>query len=114
MCLASFVVRIPKVLSIFFPFSNFLSLVSVLRVRLSVRVRLRVVVRFRFYRLHRSFVSSFSVLRGSPSRWYDLCTTRPQGDFDGMYFACNRWILLLLALYLYPLGSALVGLCKHV
>ena len=53
----SFVVRIRKVLFFFFPFSKFLSLVSLFRVGLSVRLsirlwvrlRVRIVVRFRFY-----------------------------------------------------------------
>ena len=53
--------------SSFFPFSKLLFLVSFLRVRpsvrLSIRLRVRIVVKFRvFNRLHRSFVSSFSVL----------------------------------------------------
>ena len=43
----SFGVRIRKVLSLFFPFSKFLSSVSFFRVRLSVRLRFRVSVRVR-------------------------------------------------------------------
>ena len=43
----NFVVQIRKVL-FFFPFSNFLSLVSFFRVKLSVRISVRVKFRFRF------------------------------------------------------------------
>ena len=70
-------VRILKVVSFFFPFSKFLSLVSLFRVRLSVilRLRLGLGLRLGFEPSSPIVCELFSVLPGCPSHWYDLGTT---------------------------------------
>ena len=63
----------------FFSSSKFLSLVFLLGLGLGLGLALGLGLGLKLGfepDLHRSFVSSFSVLRGCPSRCYDLCTTQ--------------------------------------